>query len=150
MVVAPGNDSENRPEKGYVRASKPVNGLVRVADGGNGIAVADKRRKQLVLNLVDVLVFVDKDTPVPLLKAGANCGMRGQQANREQEQIVEIEQAGSAKLLTYISNSGFSHSQPASLLSKPLQAFCCVAKQKLPAKPVLPGPSVVVRRDAEI
>ena len=71
-----------------------VDGLVRVADDGQVVAVAEPRVEHALLQRRDVLVLVDDETPVAVPELLRDGGVVLDGGRRVQQQIVEVQQRG--------------------------------------------------------
>ena len=80
-----------------VGAAPAVDGLVLVADDAEIRPGAGQQPQQVVLHAVGVLVFVDVKVAEALLPGGARVIEAAQHFGGAQEEIVEIERAGSAQ-----------------------------------------------------
>ncbi len=79
-------------EESDVGTAEGVDRLVGVADGGEVGPGRGEQPQQPVLELVDVLVFVDGDPPVAAPVFLADCGMVGEQLHRQHDEVVEVDQ----------------------------------------------------------
>src|SRR6266487_4570869 len=77
------------------RAREGVDRLVVVADRAELVAVAEPELEQRLLQQVDVLVLVDREGAIALVHLRERLGLVLEQLDRQTEQILEVDRAGS-------------------------------------------------------
>ncbi len=74
-------------------AAPTVDGLVRVADGGDAVALPEQRAQQHQLGVARVLVLVEQHDPEPGALAGRDLRRGARQPGRERDLVAEVENA---------------------------------------------------------
>src|SRR5579864_7567540 len=77
-------------QNGDIRSTPPVNGLIFIADHADVLPGARKKAKQLVLDTVGVLIFVDVDVLEFSLPFFTHRRGFAQEAGATQQQIIEV------------------------------------------------------------
>ncbi len=86
-----GKVARKAKKDGDVRAAPTIDGLVFIADDADVLLWAGEETKQIVLDAVGVLIFVDVDVSEALLPVVADLRRFLQEAGRAEQEIVEIE-----------------------------------------------------------
>ena len=89
---------EIRRERRHVggrRAAEPVDGLPRVADRPQVLAVACDRLHQAHAGPVNVLVFIDQQVPVAQTHGAAHGFVLLDEQRRQHDEVAEIDRAAS-------------------------------------------------------
>ena len=91
--MAPGKRLLEAEDVADLRTSPAVDALVVVADGADVPALASELPDQLELRAVGVLELVHQEVPEPADVAPQHVGVLAEEAQRQEEQVVEVHRA---------------------------------------------------------